>query len=188
MRSILVTGVQGVGKSTISRLAAHTLCVEGWDYAELMLRVAPNLRGKDDIQRLPWDERNRIYRRVDNFLEETFMPGDGRRDCVLLENHLSIIDEGGIRTFPHEAIRRYNPIGLVLVEASPREVTARRTADRDRARHVGTAAEVAAQQATNCREAELIARRIRIPMISIGNGDHESAAKALAAWARRVMS
>lgn len=39
MRTILVTGAQGVGKSTVTCLAAQALGLEDWDYADLMMRV-----------------------------------------------------------------------------------------------------------------------------------------------------
>lgn len=52
MRSVLITGVQGVGKSTLSQHAAHALGTQSWDYADLMLRVAPGLRDKDEIRDL----------------------------------------------------------------------------------------------------------------------------------------
>jgi adenylate kinase len=61
VRSVLVTGVQGVGKSTVSRLAAHALGLENWDYADLMLRVAPDLQDKDAIRNLSWQKRCQIY-------------------------------------------------------------------------------------------------------------------------------
>lgn len=186
MRAVLITGVQGVGKSTISQRAAEVLGMESWDYADLMLRVSPRLQSKDDIGRLPWDERNRIYGLVDLLLAEHFMPGDGRTDCVLLENHLSIVDDGGIRTFPHEEIRRYNPVGLVVVEAAPAAVVARRSADLRRDRHVGTVAEVAEQQATNRREAALIGQRWTFPVTIVLNDEPSRAAAEITAWVEQV--
>lgn len=126
MRSILVTGVQGVGKSTVSQLAAHVLEMQSWDYADLMLRVTPSLRDKDEIGDLSWEERRNIYDQVEVLLAEHFMPGDGRSECVLLENHLSILQCQCIHTFPHDDITRYNPVALVLVEAQPQKIIERR--------------------------------------------------------------
>jgi hypothetical protein len=42
---------------------------------------------------------------------------------------LSIIDDEGIRTFPHDAIPRYNPIALAVVEAEPMQILERRRTD-----------------------------------------------------------
>ncbi|MGH3752003.1 MAG: AAA family ATPase [Pseudonocardiaceae bacterium] len=187
MRTVLVTGVQGVGKSTVTRLAAQALGLEGWDYADLMMQVEPAIRHKDDLRFIAWGDRVEIYRKVDELLAELFWPGDGRDVCILFENHLSIIDEVGIRTFPHEDIRRYNSIGLVIVEAPPGDVLERRRTDQQRNRHVGSLAEIAEQQRVNRREAELIGRLTDMPLAIVANNSREQAARQLADWIAVVM-
>lgn len=164
MRSVLITGVQGVGKSTVSQLAAQTLKMQSWDYADLMLRVAPGLRDKDEIRSLSWDERRKIYDQVELLLVEYFMPGDGRSECVLLENHLSILQGERLLTFPHDDVTRYNPVALVIVETEPQKIIERRRSDARRRRHVGTVEEIAEQQALNRREASLIGQCFTLPV------------------------
>lgn len=187
MRTVLVTGVQGVGKSTVTCLAAQSLGLEGWDYADLMMQVEPTIRHKDDLRFIAWDDRVQVYRKVDELLTELFCPGDGRDTCILFENHLSIVDEVGIRTFPHEDVRRYNSIGLVIVEAPPNDVLERRRTDQQRNRHIGSLAEVAEQQRINRREAALIGRLIDIPITTVTNNDREQAARQLADWVMVVL-
>ncbi|MGH3889249.1 MAG: AAA family ATPase [Pseudonocardiaceae bacterium] len=187
MRTVLVTGVQGVGKSTVNCLAAQALGLQGWDYADLMMRVAPEVRHKDDLQYLVWSDRVQIYRKVEKLLAELFWPGDGTNTCVLLENHLSILDEGGIHTFPHEDARRYNPVGLVVVEASPEEVLERRRADRQRNRYIGSLAEVTEQQQINRQEAALIGELISVPITTIINNERTQAAQQLVEWISAVL-
>lgn len=187
MRTVLVTGVQGVGKSTVTRLAAQALDLEDWDYADLMMRVEPAIRHKDDLRFIAWDDRVQVYRKVDKLLADLFWPGDGRDTCVLLENHLSIIDQLGIHTFPHEDIRRYNPVGMVVVEASPDDVLERRRTDQQRNRHIGSLAEVTEQQQINRREAAFIRTLIRIPVTTVTNNDREQAAQQLVDWVTVVL-
>jgi adenylate kinase len=189
VRSTLITGVQGVGKSTVSRLAAHTLDLESWDYADLMLRVAPDLKNKDAIHDLPWERRRQIYGKVDELLAKYFNPGDGRSECVLLENHLSILDDQGLRTFPHDAIPRYNPVALVIVEANPRQILERRRNDPRRNRHCGTVDGIIDQQFVNRREAALIAKRFELALRVLNNddGDAQSSAHELSIWLAKVL-
>lgn len=188
MRTVLVTGVQGVGKSTVTRLAAQTLGLAGWDYADLMMQVEPSIRHKDDLQYLAWGDRVQIYRKVEQLLAELFLPGDGTDTCVLLENHLSIVDEtGGIRTFPHMDVRRYNPIVLVVVDASAEDVLERRRTDRRRNRHIGSIAEVAEQRQINHPEAALIGRLADIPITTVTNNERAQAAQQLADWVSAVL-
>ena len=187
MRTVLVTGVQGVGKSTVTRLAAQTLGLENWDYADLMMQVEPTIRHKDDIRFIAWGDRVQVYRKVDELLTELFWPGDGRDTCILFENHLSIVDEVGIRTFPHEDARRYNSIGLVIIEAPPNNVLERRRTDQQRNRHIGSLAEVAEQQRINRREASLIGRLTDIPLTIVTNNNQEQAVRQLADWVTAVL-
>ncbi|MGH3889929.1 MAG: AAA family ATPase [Pseudonocardiaceae bacterium] len=187
MRTILVTGVQGVGKSTVTRFAAQALGLEDWDYADLMMRVEPSIRCKDDLRFIAWDDRVQVYRKVDKLLAELFWPGDGRDTCVLLENHLSIVDQVGIHTFPHEDVRRYNTVGLVIIEASPQDVLERRRTDQQRNRHIGSLVEVAEQQRINHREAALIRRLIEIPITTVVNNNREQAAQQLVDWVMVVL-
>jgi adenylate kinase len=187
VRTVLVTGVQGVGKSTVNRLATHALGLQCWDYADLMLRVAPEIRHKDDLQYLAWSDRVQIYRKVEKLLAELFSPRDGTDTCVLLENHLSILDEGGIHTFPHEDARRYNPVGLVVVEASPEEVLERRQADQRRNRYIGYLSEVTEQQQINRQEAALIGELIGVPITTVINNERAQAGQQLAEWVSAVL-
>lgn len=187
MRTVLVTGVQGVGKSTVAHLAAHALGLEDWDYADLMMRVEPTLRHKDDLRFIAWDNRVQVYHKVDKLLAELFWPGDGRDNCVLLENHLSIIDQVGMHIFPHEDFRRYNPAGLIVVEASPGDVLERRRTDDKHNRHIGSLVEVVEQQQINRREATLIGMLIDIPITTVTNNDREQAARQLADWVTAVL-
>lgn len=189
MRSVLVTGVQGVGKSTVAEDAARILDVECWNYADFMLRVDPDLGNKDDIRRLDAERRTAIYHRVDVLLDQLFDPSSGRDQYVLLENHLSIVDATGIHTFPHEHVHRYRPLGLAIIEGDPDAIVARRRQDQKRDdRRLGTPAEVREQQAVNRAEAALIAAEFGIPMFVISNdGDPGRVARALANFARGAL-
>lgn len=162
--------------------------MQSWDYAGLMLRVAQDLRDKDEIGDLPWEQRTRIYEQVDVLLAEIFMPGDGRGECILLGNHLSIVDGQGIRTFSHDDIPRYNPVALVLIEAEPQAIIERRRTDARRHRHVGTVGEIAEQQAINRCEASLIGQRFKIPVTQLRNADPDRTASELATWITQVLS
>ncbi|MGH7228212.1 MAG: AAA family ATPase [Nitrospiraceae bacterium] len=188
MRSVLVTGVSGVGKSTLSRRAGEHLGMENWDYADLMLRVAPDVSCKDDLRSLPWARRNQIYRQVEMLLAELFKPDDEDDNCVLLENHLSILQDGIIRTFPHEDCRRYNAAGLVVIEADPEDVFRRREIDRHRSRYLGSTMEIERQQAQNRQEAACIVRYLGIPMTVIINRSLESSVSQLVSWVAGVLS
>lgn len=162
--------------------------MQSWDYADLMLRVAKGVRDKDAIGDLSWEERSIIYARVDELLTEYFMPGDGQSECIIFENHLSILDDHGIQTFSHDAIPRYNPVALVIVEAGPQEIIERRRTDARRSRHLGTVEEITEQQVINRREASLIGQHFRLPVVQLQNTDPNITGNELATWIAQVLS
>ena len=185
MRSILITGVQGVGKSTLCHSVSARLGMRTWDYADLMLKADPELPDKDAIAHLGWIRRSAIYAKVDELLEQNFSDGCG--ECILLENHLSIVDDSGIRTFPLDAISRYGPVGIVVVEADPEEVVHRRSSDTRRNRWVGSRDEVDEQQRINRGETQEIQRRYALPVHHVQNTHPGTATEDLVVWTMRLL-
>lgn len=188
MRTVLITGVQGAGKSTLGQGSARSLNLKNWDYADLMLQVASDVHHKDELALLPTAQRDSIYRQVDVLLSKWFEPGDGRSECVLLENHLSIVENGQLRTFLHQNYRRYNAVGLVVIEADPVIICERRRADRQRYRHAGSADEITQQQHCNRTEAADIAAYLTIPFTIVNNDDWKEATSRLTGWLGKVIA
>lgn len=188
VRSVLITGVQGVGKSTLGRGSARALGIKSWDFADLMLQVASDVSHKDDLALLSRAERDAIYRRVEVLLAEWFKPGDGNSECVLLENHLTIIEDHRIRTFPHHNYHRYNVAGLVIVESEPISIHQRRLADQQRYRLPGSIDEIARQQACNRSEAASIAAYLSIPSMIIRNQVSVQAVAQLTTWLHGIVT
>lgn len=188
MRSIVVTGVSGAGKSTVAAHAARALGLASYDYADLMLQADPSVRSKDALERLDSETRQAIYRSVDVLLDRWFGPANTNTETVLLENHLSILQDGRIVTWPAEGYQRYNARGLAVVHAEPGTIRARRTGDPTRDRRPGSVEEIAAQQRTNREQARLIAAHLRIPLLILENDALGEAAESLARWAERLRS
>ena len=185
MHSILVTGVCGSGKSTLALDASRELGIAVHDYADLMLKASPAINGKDAIELLSPSQRARVYEAVRELLDDWFGPASNSDAVMLLENHLSIMQDGTIITFPADAYRRYNALGLAVIDADPHAVLARRRSDPARHRHTGTADEIAAQQQVNSEQARIITRYLGIPQLHVDNsGDGtQHAAGYLAGWA-----
>ncbi|GAB3435214.1 nucleoside/nucleotide kinase family protein [Flindersiella endophytica] len=182
MRSILITGVRGVGKTTITTRVAEQLGMRSYDYADLMLKADPDLTDKDSIEAIDWIRRQTIYRQIDAVLDNWFGAGNTDPTCLLMENHLSIVQDGNITTFPARSWRLYNPIGIAVIEASPETIRRRRLDDRSRRRTQDSDDRIAEQQAVNEEGACEIAAVLGIPAITIDNDDEQRASANLAAW------
>lgn len=182
MRSILITGVRGVGKTTLTNQVAERLGMRSHDYADLMLKADPEIPDKDSIESIDWARRQAIYRRVDAMLDEWFGESNADPTRILMENHLSIVQNGSIMTFQPDSWRRYNPVGLAVIEAEPRIICRRRLDDRTRRRSKDCDSRIAEQQAINADSARTIASALGIPVTTIDNADEQLATANLAAW------
>jgi adenylate kinase len=185
MHSILITGVCASGKSTLTLEASRALGVPVHDYADLMLKAAPAITDKDAIERLNASQRARVYEAVTSLLVDWFGPDNTSEDMMLLENHLSIVQDDRIVTFPADAYRRYNALGLAVIDADPAAVLARRRTDPARHRRAGTFDEIIEQQRINGEQAQLITAYLGIPLLHLDNSVDgvQRAAERLAQWA-----
>lgn len=185
MRVITVTGVAGVGKSTLVSRAVEVLGFSSGDYADLMLEVS-GLTSKDDLQNLPWERRRAIYDLVEQLIERRFTDGDGRYH--LFENHLSIVQDGKVVTFPLDDYRRYRMLGLVVVEGDPSAISKRRLKDGTRNRRGEPVDLIKTQQETNWTEALLVHQQLGVPLLRLDNPDGHLPVCELVAWIRGLIS
>ena len=187
MHSILITGVAASGKTTLAHRAASSLGLASLDYADLMLKAEPGLPGKDAIEALSAPERQAIYDKVAAQLPSWFGEASADPATILLENHLSVIQDGAIVTFQTTSYGRYCARGLVVIAADPDIILARRTTDPARHRAPGTAGQIARQQAANESQATIVTGYLRIPLKVIVNDDLAKATADLTGWTRGVL-
>jgi len=126
-------GIPGVGKTTVveklsSRLEGARLVTFGTVmYEEAMRRKW--VKGRDEMRKLPVERQK---------LLQAIAAGKISRmsdRIVLVDTHLFIrTKEGFWPGLPFEVVRILNPTHLILVEASPEEIAARRAADGARSR------------------------------------------------------
>lgn len=187
MRSIMVTGVSGVGKTTIARQIATSVDSLYGDYADIMLEVS-NETDKDLLQKLPWVRRRLIYDQVEQIIDQRCAPSaEQTQPLFVLENHLTIIQDGEIVSFAVEEYVRYNMAGLVVIEADAKEVIDRRRTDLTRRRDIGDLELVRTQQASNWSQAQQISERLTIPCIRLLNPTNRQPMGQLLEWLAQIV-
>lgn len=182
MRTILITGVAGVGKSTLTGLIATKLDLPHHDLADLMLAADTTVTGKDDLERTDWRRRQRIYAAVDQVLDDWFGPANTDDACVLLENHLTVINGDTLQAFPITSWDRYNPAGLINVAADATMIHQRRNRDTTRKRRTHPVDLIAAQQRENALQADAIAEHLGISVLHLTNDDTAAATDTACTW------
>lgn len=152
-RLIVVTGVPGVGKSTVVSKALEELRAEGVNYelvnyGDVMLELARKWTGtsdRDEMRKLPPDVYRKIQREAAKRIARI-----AKRKPVLLDTHCSIKKpEGYLPGLPSWVLEELKPESILIIEAVPEEVASRRTKDVTRRRDEELLAEIAEHQQLN---------------------------------------
>lgn len=133
MATTLISGVPGVGLSTITERARQQLddSYELINFGDVMLEhAAANewATRREDLRDLTRRQTRRLQRRAGEFVADLEEPDD-----VLLTTHLAVqTNRGFLNGLPEAVLRDVNPHRFVLVEADPETIQARRDrADRE---------------------------------------------------------
>ena len=134
MGVVVVTGVPGVGKSTVMAGASEA----GYgsvNFGDMMFKVAQTegVVDRDQMRKLPIVEQQRLQRLAG---ERIAAMGD-----VVVDTHASIrTAQGFMPGLPEWTLRAMAPAIIVLVEATPAEIAGRRAKDATRQRDAGNVA------------------------------------------------
>jgi len=183
MSVYLITGVQGVGKSTVCCVLHNTLpAARIHDYADFMLE-ATKISDKDLLSSIPASGRQSIYEHANDLLRRML----GVTPDVILEAHLSVeIGEDSFLSFSPKDHAEVQVAGIVVVEANPRSVWGRRSTDTARRRRHSSPASINAQQQINRVLARFISEELAIPMLRVNNTRADKCASRITQWLGRV--
>jgi adenylate kinase len=135
-RSVIVTGVPGVGKTTVVNGALKLLEGEGITYKTLnfgtyMFEVAQKegiVKDRDEMRRLDKD----IQKRLQKLAAQAMAKEEGN---VLIDTHASVkTPKGYLAGLPEWVLRELMPDTIVLVETNEDQILLRRLTDDTRTR------------------------------------------------------
>ena len=180
MKTILVFGVSGVGKSWLCRQASEVMGARHISGSEL-IRV-----GKE---RVTAQSVSQDSLRTDQVIDNQTLLLDGYRafrsqsqGLILFDGHNVIDTDAGLVRIPPEVILALEPAAIAVITADPMMIVERRTADTTRARPGRSLGELAAYQALCVSTGMEQAGMMEIPFRTIASGD----TKNFLAFARTV--
>lgn len=141
---VVVTGIPGVGKSTVLNLATKELIVRGFnvkvfnfgDFMFFTLHSGGLVRSRDEIRRLPIDVQceaqisaaKEIRREIDSTSDEG-------KHVFIVDTHAVIKTTSGYWPgLPEDVVKCLRPKAIVIIEADVNEIIARQMRDRSRYR------------------------------------------------------
>jgi len=145
MGAVVITGVPGVGKSTVINAAKEHTGYEVVVYGDEMIKVAMAQGLAKDR-----DEMRRLDPTVQRRIQEAAAEAIAARGGVIVDTHCTIkTPKGYLPGLPEWVARKLQLKQIILVEATPEEIVQRRLNDPTRKRDADAVEVVAEHQAMN---------------------------------------
>mgnify|MGYP003864828707 CR=1 FL=1 len=142
---IVVTGIPGVGKTTVMQKAAEGMNIKFVTFGSVMIDIAKELglaRDRDEMRKLPLDKQKELQIRTAERVAEM--------KNVIVDTHCTVkTPQGYMPGLPEWVIKRLKPKTIVIVEADPEEIYMRRQKDKTRKRDPDTIDEINEHQQIN---------------------------------------
>ena len=155
-RVIIVTGIPGVGKTTVLNKAAdiarQEYTVEIVNYGSVMFETAVSsgfAENRDQMRLLPPEKQREIQKNAAEIIAKKAAQGK----LLIVDTHMLIATpEGYLAGLPEWVITTLKPDVIVLVEAEPESIFSRRSKDETRTRDQDSTIEINTHQ-NLCRAA-----------------------------------
>lgn len=145
MGVIVVTGIPGVGKTTVMKKAAEGMNIEFVTFGTVMEEIAIKsglVKNRDEMRKLPLEKQRDLQIKT---AEKIAKMGD-----VIVDTHCTIkTPQGYMPGLPEWVIKKLKPTTIVIVEADPKEIYNRRAKDATRNRDPDTIEQIEEHQMIN---------------------------------------
>ena len=145
MGIIVVTGIPGVGKTTVMQKAAEGIDIQFVTFGTVMIDIAKELglvKDRDEMRKLTLDQQKQLQIKTAEKI--------GKMKNVILDTHCTVkTPKGYMPGLPEWVLRKLNPTAIVIVEADPQEIFNRRAKDTTRNRDPDSVEKIAEHQMIN---------------------------------------
>lgn len=127
---VVITGVAGVGKSTVLDIVKKSTEYEIINFGTLMFEMAREIKlvsNRDELRKLPVDTQINLQKKSSAAI--------GKMDNVVVDTHMTIKTlDGYMPGLPEWVLRELKVSSYFLIEANPELILSRRNADPSRKR------------------------------------------------------
>jgi len=145
MGVIVLTGIPGVGKTTVMQKAAKGMDIQFVTFGTVMIDIAKELglvKDRDEMRKLTLDQQKQLQIKTAEKV--------GKMKNVILDTHCTVkTPKGYMPGLPEWVLRKLNPTAIVIVEADPQEIFNRRAKDTTRNRDPDSVEKIAEHQMIN---------------------------------------
>ena len=130
MGVIVVTGIPGVGKTTVMKKAAEGIDIQFVTFGTVMVDIAKEMglvKDRDEMRKLSLDQQKKLQIKTAERI--------AGMENVIVDTHCTIkTPKGYLPGLPEWVIKKLNPTAIVVVEADSEEIYNRRAKDDTRNR------------------------------------------------------
>ena len=145
MGVIIVTGIPGVGKTTVMKKAAKGMDIQFVTFGTVMIDIAKEMglaKDRDEMRELSLEQQKQLQIKTAEKVAQM--------KNVIVDTHCTIkTPRGYMPGLPEWVIKKLNPTALVVVEADSEEIYNRRAKDATRNRDPDSEEEIAEHQQIN---------------------------------------
>lgn len=145
MGVIVVTGIPGVGKTTVMKKAAEGMDIQFVTFGTIMIDIAKEMglaKDRDEMRRLTLEQQKELQIKAAEKIAQM--------NNVIVDTHCTIkTPRGYMPGLPERVIKKLNPTAIVVVEADPEEIYNRRAEDATRSRDPDSKEAIAEHQQIN---------------------------------------
>jgi adenylate kinase len=145
MGVIVVTGIPGVGKTTVMQKAAEGMDITFVTFGSVMSDIAIDqklVKDRDEMRKLSLDQQKQLQIKTAEKV--------GKMKNVIVDTHCTVkTPKGYMPGLPEWVLRKLNPTAIIIVEADPQEIYNRRAKDMTRNRDPDSVEKIAEHQMMN---------------------------------------
>jgi adenylate kinase len=142
---IVVTGIPGVGKTTVMKKAAEGMDITFVTFGTVMIEIAQKMKlvkDRDEMRKLTLEQQKKLQIKTAERI--------AKMKNVILDTHCTVkTPKGYMPGLPEWVVKKINPTAIVLVEADPEEIYNRRASDKTRNRDPDTKEQINEHQMIN---------------------------------------
>jgi adenylate kinase len=166
---IVVTGIPGVGKTTVMKKAAEGMDINFVTFGTIMIEIAQEMKlvkDRDEMRKLTLEQQKKLQIKTAEKI--------AKMKNVILDTHCTVkTPKGYMPGLPEWVVKIINPTTIVLVEADPEEIYNRRAGDKKRNRDRDTKAQINEHQMMNRAAAMAYAALTGATVKIVFNHDNE---------------
>jgi len=145
MGVIVVTGIPGVGKTTVMKKAAEGLDIQFVTFGTVMINIAKETglaKDRDEMRKLSLEQQKELQIKTAEKIAQM--------NNVIVDTHCTVkTPKGYMPGMPEWVIKKLKPSAIVVVEANPEEIYNRRAKDTSRDRDPDPQEKIAEHQQIN---------------------------------------